>query len=180
MFRCTPVLVLGCDPGLKGAVALLEFSLAEPRPRLLQVRDMPTRIRGSGPKLDVDPDGVARLCEEFEHDLAVVEAVGPAPGQQGMFGFGRSLGVLEGALAASSASPVVMVAPSVWKGALRLPGGPAFKREAVAMARKLWPATKIQNDGQAEAALIGAYWIVACGLTYARSERACTKYKVDC
>lgn len=152
------VIVLGVDPGLKGGFAWLAHE-AGSRPRLLRTEDMPT-TRTSGGKLVVDAEGVAALMREMAHDVAVVEAVGPAPGQGAgsMFAFGRSLGLLEGAAAALDGRGATMVAPSVWKGALRLPGGASAKREAIGLARRLWPDVEIRGDGQAEAALIGAWW----------------------
>lgn len=159
-------LVLGIDPGLRGAVALLEVS-RRGRPQLVQVDDMPLHHPDGRPsaKRVVDPVALAQLVQGAAWDTAVVEAVGPAPGQgvASMFSLGRSLGLVEGALAGLDGREVVMVAPGVWKGSLRLAGGVANKRRSVELACRLWPAmaNQLTNDGRAEAALIAAWWVMS-------------------
>lgn len=159
-------LVLGIDPGLRGAVALLEVS-RRGRPQLVQVDDMPLHHPDGrqASRRVVDPVALSQLVRVATWDTAVVEAVGPAPGQgvASMFSLGRSLGLVEGALAGLDGREVVMVAPGVWKGSLRLAGGVANKRRSVELACRLWPAmaNQLTNDGRAEAALIAAWWVMS-------------------
>ena len=150
---------LGIDPGAGGALALLEGD------RLLRVADMPTiTIKG---RAKVLPAGVVDLVVEWKPDQIALEDVGAMPGQgvSSMFSFGRSVGILEGVIAALG-YPLVMVRPATWK---RAAGVPADKDAARLMATRLWPdhsaffALK-RDDGRAEAALL-ARWMVQAWAT---------------
>lgn len=155
--------VLGVDPGRTGAMALLEMD-PEGRPQLREVVRMPLED-GDGKR--VDARGLVEAVRTLRPDVAVIERVGAAPGQgaASMFAFGRSLGLVEGAVAGLDWCQARWVAPNVWKPSLRLSGGVASKHQSVEMARRLWPemAGEIRGDGEAEAALIGAYWCVRWG-----------------
>jgi crossover junction endodeoxyribonuclease RuvC len=77
-----------------------------------------------------------------------------------MFGFGRSLGVVEGVLAALNV-PVTYVAPATWTKALGKAAGKDASRQR---AIELFPAMsehfkRVKDDGRAEAALIAMWGI---------------------
>jgi crossover junction endodeoxyribonuclease RuvC len=155
--------MLGVDPGVNGAIALLD-DLGS----VVEVRDMPT-LAAEGVKGRRIVDGPALLgllsalrtragraypCE------AVLEKVQSQPrdGHVGAFSFGRSFGTIETALAAC-AIPFRTVRPNVWKARL---GVLADKDHARHIASQLlpsgaafWPLKK--HDGRAEAALLAYY-----------------------
>ena len=106
----------------------------------------------------------ALLADALEDvtDLAVawVEDVHSMPGQgvASTFKFGRSVGVVEGALSALGI-PIRWVSPAKWKKAMGLP---ADKGAARRRAIELWPDhahlfARVKDDGRAEAALIAEY-----------------------
>jgi crossover junction endodeoxyribonuclease RuvC len=146
------VIVLAIDPGISGAFAWCDGT------RLLSVEDMPTiEVRG---KKKVSAASVAEIMRSMKVDLVVIEAVHSMPGQgvSSSFGFGRSLGVLEG-VAAGLGLPVEMAVPAVWK---RLAGAPADKGACRQMATQYWPGKaelfkRAKDDGRADAALL-ARW----------------------
>ena len=146
-------LMVGIDPGLTGAVALLRDG------ELVEVVDMPV-VTPKGRKPRVDVGVLAALLRAWEPERAVVERVGPAPGAgvSSMFRFGYGAGAIEGVLEALEVR-VQLVAPTVWKPAMRLGSD---KGRARAEAQRLFPAlsglfSRVRDDGRAEAALLGLY-----------------------
>jgi crossover junction endodeoxyribonuclease RuvC len=153
-------LYLGIDPGLSGALALLDDSGG------LRVQDMPTLslARGGKTKREIDVYALARILDEWtmlgviEH--AVLEKVGAMPGQgvSSMFAFGQAFGIARMAVA-SCFIPITLVPPQTWKSALRVT---AEKDSARARASELLPAhnglwTRAKDDGRAEAAMMALY-----------------------
>ena len=148
--------VLGIDPGVTGALALLSAD------RSCRIIDLPT--------LDVKPRRVldlARLADIFD-DLASaapmvwLELVGPRPtdGSVGAFSFGGMFWGLR-AMCAAHRMPLEMVAPVKWRRAMGLRAGDgkdasrARASQLLPEASRNWPLVK--HDGRAEAALIGLY-----------------------
>jgi len=147
---------LGIDCGLNGAIAVLVDG------QLLSVHDMPTLTVdiNKKSKRQVSPNLLAHLIESIKPDQAIVERPAARPGQgvTAMFGFGRSLGVVEGVLAGLSV-PVTYVAPSTWTKAMGKAAGKDASRQR---AIELFPAMsehfkRVKDDGRADAALI-AHW----------------------
>lgn len=147
--------VLGVDPGLSGALALLE-----PVGGSLTVFDIPTLQIGT--KRRIDEYALARIIDDLSERIGEVwlEQVGPRPGEGavGAFSFGRGYGLIRG-ICAASFLPIHDVTPAVWKRDLRVTGD---KDEARARASALfprhagaWPLKK--HDGRAEAAMIALY-----------------------
>lgn len=148
-------MILGIDPGKSGAIAAFNND-----GRLIGIDDMP--VAGgliSGALLDelihnrVDP-----LADT--PGTAIIEQVHAMPGQgvSSSFGFGRSLGLVEGVLAAQGWT-ILWVTPAKWKRALGLT---ADKDQSRRRALELWPDhanlfARKKDDGRAEAALI-AHW----------------------
>ncbi len=152
------MLILGCDPGLSGALALYNPTL-----NTLHVEAMPTveLLRNSKSKHQIDAYALARIIDDMTGIThAYVEAVGAMPGQgtASCFSFGHSAGVLYGVLAANFI-PVTFVSPVRWKKAM---GITASKDGARARASQLFPRhankwTRVKDDGIAESALIALY-----------------------
>ena len=148
--------ILGIDPGLSGAVALLT-----PDGELF-VHDIPTLDVGGRKRPDAV--GLAHMFDAYAAQAPSVwiEDVGVRPGEGavGAFSFGKGVGMLLG-VAAAHFMPVEVVRPATWKKAMGLPTG-ATKDESRARASALlpqhaglWPLKK--HDGRAESALIALY-----------------------
>jgi hypothetical protein len=139
--------ILGIDPGLSGAFALLEG------PSLTRVWDAPVVCR------ELDCDETARIVREARPDIAVIERVASRPdsGVASAFKFGSVYGGLRGVVAACGI-PQYLVVPTVWKRHFRLS---ADKEQARALAIKLWPGlgyfSRVKDHDRAEAALLARY-----------------------
>ena len=113
-------LYCGIDPGLTGAIALVNADGS-----LFAVEDMPVQARGSGRvRHEVDAAGLLHLLRPHAGAIAfgLVERVGARPGQgvASMFSLGHSTGVLDGVLGALGI-PHQVVTPTNGKG---LPASP--------------------------------------------------------
>jgi crossover junction endodeoxyribonuclease RuvC len=155
---------LGIDPGLSGAVVLLnsarDISLAY---------DMPLSARKSGRKTRNVIDTVALwdIFKDITADTAItihvtIEQVSSRPGEgvTSAFRFGHSLGVVDGMTAALAVSRH-WVSPVTWKKHFKLIGQP--KDASRVLARERWPKQRdlfaLKKDvGRAEAALIALWW----------------------
>lgn len=153
-----PFIYIGIDPGKTGAIAFYW-----PERGRLSVFDMPTRLRANG-RSEVCPNVVASHLDRYTKHfraIATVEKVAAMTGREGsanMFQFGRSFGVVLGALAVLRIS-VFETPPAVWKAKLNLDRD---KKKSIVMARFLFPRhhgyfSLAKHDGRAEAALL-AYW----------------------
>lgn len=153
---------IGIDCGLNGAIAVLEDG------KLVAVHDMPTLTVeiNKKTKRQVSPNLLAVVIESIKPDFAIVERPAARPGQgvTAMFGFGRSLGVVEGVLAGLSV-PVTYVAPATWTKAMGKAAGKDASRQR---AIELFPSMseqfkRVKDDGRAEAALIAMWGIRNAG-----------------
>ena len=155
---------IGVDPGLDGAIAVLDKDGG-----LVQIYDMPTvEVKvGKSMKRKVAPAAIASelLIYLMGSCVAVVESVSARPGQgvTSMFGFGRSLGVIEGVLAGMSI-PYELVPPATWVKHMRVAPGKGGSRQR---AMEVWPAKasefkRVKDDGRADAALIALYLYKSC------------------
>ena len=148
-------LILGIDPGVDGAVAVLSEA-----GELVVVHDMPTLEDGPKGRRAVNPALLASIIYNSHATAAFCELVGPRPTDSttGAFGFGRSRGIIEGILAAAGI-PLVLIAPPVWKRGANIAPGKENKDSARSVAISRWPsqaslfARKCDCD-RAEAALI--------------------------
>jgi hypothetical protein len=148
---------LGIDPGLAGALALLDEDGT-----LLDVVDMPTLAEGTGGRRAINAPLLAVQLRAWAPSQAFCEFVGARPGEGavGAFSFGRCRGVIEGTLG-TLAVPVDMIAPAWWKRRVGIPPGADKKDAARSEAIRRWPGmadkfARKKDDGRAEAALIGA------------------------
>ena len=157
------MLTIGIDVGLHGGVAVAAWQGSGAALGNLTLHPMPV-ITGQGGKKRVDDRALGDMLGE----LAIAGGVGlvayervhamPKQGSVSMFSFGRSLGVVEMALAILRL-PAVAVEPARWKRDMQAPKDKAAVR---LMAVKLLPAlssswARVKDDGIAEAALL-AVW----------------------
>jgi crossover junction endodeoxyribonuclease RuvC len=150
--------VIGIDPGLDGAVAIINGT------GNLVVIDMPTVTveRNGKSKRQVSATELAQILASHNSNNChvFVEKVSAMAGQgvTSVFSFGRSFGMIEGILAAFRL-PVTFVPPATWVKAV---GRGQGKDASRARAMELFPENqadfkRVKDDGRSDAALI-AYW----------------------
>lgn len=151
------MIVIGIDPGIKGALAVME------KGRITSVQSLPTIATGVGSRREIDLPQLAHALDalgKHEPVRVYIEQVGAMPGQgvASMFSFGRSYGGILGVLAGLFMS-TTRVTPQQWKREFSVG---ADKEQVRRRASELlpdcahyWPAKA--HDGRAEAALIALY-----------------------
>ena len=152
--------ILGIDPGLEGALTLINTVT-----RTLHVRAMPTwkRVTDSTSKTLIDEDAVTSIVAGWQPDEAWAEDVWSSEqmGVVSSFSFGEGKGILKGVLAASGLrrEQRFWVAPATWKGQLRIS---ADKPIAKKQAHLLFPDCKklLSSADKAESALIALYGLL--------------------
>ena len=108
------MLIFGIDPGVSGAISILENK------KVIEVFDMPTMIDGKKNKKQVNGSQVTNIIKERlnvgKEIIVVVEHVNAMPGQgvTSMFNFGQSFGVIKGICSALTL-PIYFVRPAKWK-----------------------------------------------------------------
>ena len=106
--------ILGIDPGLSGAIAILE------KKKVLKLFDMPVMAEGKKNKKQLNSAQLVNIIRENsigdEEIAVVVEQVNAMPGQgvTSMFNFGQTFGAIKGVCAALKL-PIFFVRPSKWK-----------------------------------------------------------------
>ena len=106
--------IIGIDPGLSGAIAILENN------NVLNIFDMPVMSEGKKNKRQLNSALLVSLLKEnltsSEEVSVVVEQVNAMPGQgvTSMFNFGQTFGAIKGICAALDL-PIFFVRPSKWK-----------------------------------------------------------------
>lgn len=156
--------IIGIDVGITGGIAAIlggeEF-----------VYEMPTQkiVMSTGRTVTkIDAIKLAQLLKSIidSDSIVAIESVSARPGQgvSSMFGFGRSLGVIEGVCAALNISPL-LIRPQEWKSAfptLVSSERKAAKIEARKLATEKYKSLKLEfirakDDGKAEALLLATY-----------------------
>jgi Holliday junction resolvasome RuvABC endonuclease subunit len=136
-------LVLGIDPGMNGAAALIRVEAG-----------VITQCRAGA----IDPERLHVFTRSTA--LVAVEAqhASPQMGVRSAFALGQAYGAVRGVLVASGHPAVVYVQPAVWRGAYGLAGGAAGKAAGIALARELLqqPDRALTHD-EADAVLL-AWW----------------------
>lgn len=145
--------ILGIDPGLSGAIALIDAG------QYVECWDMPTMGRGTGNKQQINAAQVAKILRECPPCQAFIELVGAMPGQgvSSMFNFGKAAGAVMGALAALQ-FPMMEVTPQRWKKEFGLIG--KEKDAARTHAQLLMPTAPLslkKHCGRADALLVALY-----------------------
>lgn len=147
---------IGIDPGISGALALLEEDGT-----ISDYVDMPVMAL-MGKRNQVNAAELGKIIKLWTNGIsctAYLERVSAMPGQgvSSMFGFGVSYGIVQGVLAALGI-PVVMVTPQCWKKRAGLTGKP--KDMARTLAQQLYPLAELSRKrdiGRADAILIARF-----------------------
>ncbi|MGC2785821.1 MAG: hypothetical protein WA397_18725 [Roseiarcus sp.] len=143
--------ILGIDPGVSGAYALLGSNgLAA------IVDDLPVVNR------QVNAAQWRRIVHELQPDVAIVELVDSMPkqGVASTFKFGMACGLIRGVLLGYGL-PVIDVAPTVWKRHFKLAGSDGEQSRALAIQRfPTSPALARKKDHNRAEALLIALWRV--------------------
>lgn len=160
------MIILGIDPGLTGAMAMLTPA------GLKGVMDIPTMMRGAGTgsvKNQIDCYALYKKLQEMltgydKNEIMVViemqQAMGGGMNASAVFSLGLSAGIIEGVVAAR-ALPHELVPPSQWKKAMGLSAkGKDAKEQSMAMAKRYYPEADLhlaKHHNRAEAILIARY-----------------------
>ena len=106
--------IIGIDPGLSGAIAILEDK------KVFSIIDMPVMAEGKKNKRQLNSAQLVNIIKENvkkeDETVVVVEQVNAMPGQgvTSMFNFGQTFGAIKGVCAALNL-PIFFVRPSKWK-----------------------------------------------------------------
>jgi|TARA_B110001452_G_scaffold260586_1_gene258292 crossover junction endodeoxyribonuclease RuvC len=106
--------IIGIDPGLSGAIAILEDN------KIKELFDMPVMPDGKKNKRQLNSALLVKLIkdniENLEDTVMVVEQVNAMPGQgvTSMFNFGQTFGAIKG-ICAALGLPIFLVRPAKWK-----------------------------------------------------------------
>lgn len=155
------MIFVGIDPGLDGAVALIEVDGIGAN--VIGAVDVPTLDVGK--KRDYNIAGMVAIFTELTGETlyAALESVHSMPkqGVASSFNFGRGLGIWEGLLAGLSI-PYTKVAPQRWKKVM-MDGMPKEKDASRLRAIQLFPAVASdlglkKHHGRADALLM-AEWL---------------------
>ncbi|HEY6022496.1 MAG TPA: hypothetical protein VIY48_22320 [Candidatus Paceibacterota bacterium] len=154
-FKRAKIRILGIDPGLEGAVAVLDSE----QPDHVVTDDLPTV--GLGTKRCIDEWALHRWLAVNNADHAFIEYVSAMQhwGAGGSFRFGMSFGTLR-AVVALHGIPYTLVTPVKWKKYFGLAGGDkeGSRQRALQLYPKSAQAFERKKDHQrAEAALIATY-----------------------
>jgi crossover junction endodeoxyribonuclease RuvC len=145
---------LGIDPGLSGALAVVEMVCD--LPVLIDAVDMPSI--GTGAKARVDIIAAAQWISKHAPSMAYIGRAQAFPGQgfSSGFSYGRAIGEIEATVTLCSI-PMILVEASLWKRRLHLPG--KSKELSRQRALQLFPSqhallARKRDHGRAEAALL--------------------------
>lgn len=162
--------ILGIDPGLSGALAVLDF--IEVDAKLASVIDVPTVAEGAKRRVWIAP--LAEWIMELDPapSFAFIERAQAMPEQGASSGFiyGRAVGYLEAAVLCAGIR-LRTAEPAVWKRKLGLIG--KGKAESQALAQKLVcnlgeALTRKKDHNRAEAMLIAIYGAGQIRMEHAR------------
>ena len=152
--------IIGIDPGLSGAIAVLENN------KVLNIFDIPVMTEGKKNKRQLNSALLVNLLKENinkEEEVAVVvEQVNAMPGQgvTSMFNFGQTFGALKGICAALEL-PIFFVRPSKWKKHFELINSSkdASRTKAIEMYPKLSNQLSKKKDvNKSDAILIARFF----------------------
>ena len=152
--------VFGIDPGLNGAIAILQDK------KVLSIIDMPVMADGKKNKRQLNNAQLAEILRkhisEDDEISVVVEQVNAMPGQgvTSMFNFGQSYGVIKGICSAMQL-PIHFVRPAKWKKYFNLinTSKDASRSRAIEIFPKISDNLKRKKDSnKADAILIASYY----------------------
>ena len=108
------MIIIGIDPGLSGAIAILKNK------EVKKILEIPVMSEGKKNKRQLNNAQLVNLLKENIDDLSdvsvVVEQVNAMPGQgvTSMFNFGQTFGAIKG-ICAALGLPIHFVRPAKWK-----------------------------------------------------------------
>ena len=152
--------IIGIDPGLSGAIAVLEDN------KVLGIYDMPVMADGKKSKRQLNSAQLVSIIKQNvsnNDELAiVVEQVNAMPGQgvTSMFNFGQTFGAIKGVCAALEL-PIFFVRPSKWKKHFELINSSkdSSRTKAIEMYPKLSDQlTKKKDVNKSDAILIARFF----------------------
>jgi crossover junction endodeoxyribonuclease RuvC len=167
------VIIVGIDPGVEGALALLTDS-----GEIIDIKDMPVvEVRvGRTTRHRIAASELARIMRAMKCDHAVLEHVAGRPTDVPTYAgeLCRAAGIVEGVIAALGI-PWTSVQPTAWRKAMgvSLPPGSSTKSERKEASRQrsmqLWPAhaelfKRKKDADRSEAALIGRWGVLCASL----------------
>ena len=153
--------VFGIDPGLNGAIAILQDK------KVLSIIDMPVMADGKKNKRQLNNAQLAEIIRkhisEDDEISVVVEQVNAMPGQgvTSMFNFGQTFGAIKGVCAALRL-PIFFVRPSKWKKYFELINSSkdASRTKAIEMYPYLSDQLAKKNDvNKSDAILIERFFV---------------------
>jgi len=154
------VRIFGIDPGLSGAIAVLENEV------VLDIIDLPVMSEGKKNKRQLNSAQLSQYMsknvENIHKTSVVVEQVNAMPGQgvTSMFNFGQTFGAIKG-ISATLKLPIYFVRPSKWKKHFDLINSSkdASRTKAIeiypSLAEKL---SKKKDVNKSDAILIGRFF----------------------
>lgn len=151
--------VVGVDPGLSGAIAVIDQDE-------VVVHDLPTLQVGAGTRREYDVPALVRLIREVAGDVWFVERQQPVPeNASASYKIGLGQGIILGILAALGI-PHQVVAPQVWQRELYAGAAGAGKDRSMLVAGRLFPQIRIPRHDWADALLVAEYGrrSVACDM----------------
>ena len=152
--------IIGIDPGLSGAIAVLEDS------KIKELFDMPVMPDGKKKKRQLNSALLVKLIKDkiknYEDTVMVVEQVNAMPGQgvTSMFNFGQTFGAIKG-ICAALGLPIYFVRPAKWKKHFELIN--ASKDASRTKAIEMYPSiseqlSKKKDVNKSDAILIARYY----------------------
>ena len=152
--------IIGIDPGLSGAIAILEDS------KIKELFDMPVMPDGKKNKRQLNSAFLVKLLKEniesLENTVMVVEQVNAMPGQgvTSMFNFGQTFGAIKG-ICAALGLPIFLVRPAKWKKHFELINSSkdASRTKAIEMYPSISEQLSRKKDvNKSDALLIARYY----------------------
>ena len=152
--------VIGIDPGLSGAIAILKNN------KVLGIFDIPVMTEGKKNKRQLNSAHLVNIIKENiagdEETVVIVEQVNAMPGQgvTSMFNFGQSFGILKGVCSAMRL-PMFFVRPAKWKKYFNLIN--SEKDASRSRAIEIFPEysshlSKKKDTNKADAILIASFY----------------------
>ena len=153
--------IIGIDPGLSGAIAILDEK------KVVSIFDMPVMSEGKKNKRQLNSAQLVSIIKEHKNNneemAVVVEQVNAMPGQgvTSMFNFGQSFGAIKGVCAALNL-PIYFVRPSKWKKHFELIN--SAKDASRTKVIEMYPSlsnqlTRKKDVNKTDAILIARYYV---------------------
>ena len=157
--------IFGIDPGLLGALAILDNK------KIVDVIDLPTMSEGKKNKKQLNSAHLSHYIKSNiinqENSVVVVEQVNAMPGQgvTSMFNFGQTFGAIKGISAALNL-PIYFVRPSKWKKHFDLINSSkdASRTKAIEMYPSMAENLSKKKDVNKSDAILIARFLVKLGL----------------